>query len=102
MMGVRIPRTTVPTVLDIRVLHFSFPSAHFDKNRLPLYTCLLYTSIKLCAWLCKEYGLDETDLIRHYDVTGKLCPLYYVQNPEAWDQLKTDVGESLAELKKRK
>lgn len=47
----------------------------------------------------KEYGLDETNLIRHYDVTGKLCPLYYVQNPEAWDQLKTDVGEALAELK---
>ena len=58
--------------------------------------------IKLCAWLCKEYRLDETNLIRHYDVTGKLCPLYYVQNPEAWDQLKTDVGEALAELKKPK
>ena len=51
--------------------------------------------IKLCAWLCREYKLDETNLIRHYDVTGKLCPLYYVRNPEAWEQLKADVGQAL-------
>lgn len=51
--------------------------------------------IKLCVWLCREYDLDETDLIRHYDVTGKLCPLYYVQHPEAWESFKEEVGEAL-------
>lgn len=48
--------------------------------------------IRLCAWLCDEYGLEATDLIRHYDVTGKLCPLYYVEHPEAWEQLIQDVA----------
>lgn len=51
--------------------------------------------IKLCAWLCQELRLDETRLIRHYDVTGKQCPLYYVQHEDAWEQLKADVGEYL-------
>lgn len=33
---------------------------------------------ELCAYLCKELGLDPIkDIIRHYDVTGKQCPLYY-------------------------
>lgn len=33
---------------------------------------------ELCAYLCKKFGLDpETDIIRHYDVTGKQCPLYW-------------------------
>lgn len=33
---------------------------------------------ELCAWLCKKFGLDPmTDIIRHYDVTGKQCPLYW-------------------------
>lgn len=49
--------------------------------------------IKLCAWLCDQFRLDETHLIRHYDVTGKQCPLYYVRHEDAWETLKADVGE---------
>lgn len=33
---------------------------------------------ELCAWLVEKYGLAVDDIIRHYDVTGKQCPLYYV------------------------
>lgn len=36
--------------------------------------------IKLTAELCKQYGLNENDVIRHYDVTGKICPRYYVEH----------------------
>lgn len=33
---------------------------------------------ELCAYLCKMFGLDpHSDIIRHYDVTGKQCPLYW-------------------------
>lgn len=33
---------------------------------------------ELCAYLCELFGLDpEKDIIRHYDVTGKQCPLYW-------------------------
>ena len=33
---------------------------------------------ELCAYLCGEFKLDPTkDIIRHYDVTGKQCPLYW-------------------------
>ena len=33
---------------------------------------------ELCAYLCEQFGLDpEKDIIRHYDVTGKQCPLYW-------------------------
>ncbi len=49
--------------------------------------------VRLLAYLCQRYGLDaDTQMIRHYDVTGKLCPLYYVQNEEAWFALKADVA----------
>ena len=41
-------------------------------------------AVELTAWLCREFKLDpETDVIRHYDVTGQECPLYYVEHPEA-------------------
>ena len=52
--------------------------------------------VELAAWLCREFKLDpDTDVIRHYDVTGKECPLYYVEHPEAWERLKADVAAEL-------
>ena len=57
------------------------------------FTETTYASlIKLTAWLCEITGLTEQDLIRHYDITGKNCPKYYVENPDKWETLKTDVG----------
>lgn len=33
---------------------------------------------ELCAYLCEQYNLNPMDdIIRHYDVTGKQCPLYW-------------------------
>lgn len=52
--------------------------------------------VKLTAWLCEELRLDGDNLIRHYDVTGKLCPLYYVEHEDAWQQLKRDVDARIA------
>ena len=44
------------------------------------------------AYLCELYNLDpRLDLIRHYDVNGEMCPLYYVNHSGAWEQLKQDV-----------
>ena len=51
--------------------------------------------IKLTAWLLNELGLDESAVIRHYDITGKLCPLYYVKHPSQWDKLKSDIWNCL-------
>jgi N-acetyl-anhydromuramyl-L-alanine amidase AmpD len=48
----------------------------------------------LTAWLCDLGELDESAVIRHYDVTGKECPLYYVQNPAAWERLRADVANA--------
>ena len=34
--------------------------------------------IELTTWLMGRYDLSADDVIRHYDVTGKKCPLYFV------------------------
>lgn len=52
--------------------------------------------IELCTHLCYTYTLDPaTALIRHYDVTGKVCPKYYVQHPAQWRKLKEDIVAQL-------
>ncbi len=50
--------------------------------------------VRLTAWLCDLGGLTEQDVIRHYDVTGKECPLYYVRHPEAWELLRDDIANA--------
>ena len=47
--------------------------------------------IKLVNWLRKSFNLSTDHVIRHYEVTGKECPMYYVRNPEKWDQFKEDL-----------
>ena len=50
---------------------------------------------KLTAWLCGEFSLTTEDVIRHYDVNGKICPRYYVEHPEAWTDLLAGVQSAL-------
>ena len=55
--------------------------------------------VELTAWLCHTFEMNpEEDVIRHYDVTGKLCPLYYVENPEDWDVFRERVVEEMNRL----
>ncbi|MBR2635080.1 MAG: N-acetylmuramoyl-L-alanine amidase [Clostridia bacterium] len=51
--------------------------------------------IRLLIWLCENFDLSEENLIRHYDVTGKKCPLYYVEHPEEWERIKSSVAKGL-------
>lgn len=48
--------------------------------------------VELTAWLMGKYELTIKDVIRHYDVTGKICPKYFVEHPSAWEDFKLDVG----------
>ena len=45
--------------------------------------------VKLVRYLADGYGLSSDDVIRHYDVTGKICPKYYVDHPEAWEDFRS-------------
>ena len=51
--------------------------------------------IRLTAWLCDTYGLSASDVIRHYDVTGKMCPRYYVKHEDAWKGFLSDIADKL-------
>jgi N-acetylmuramoyl-L-alanine amidase len=51
------------------------------------------TLAELVADICVRRGFDpKTAIFRHYDVTGKDCPTYYVKNPSAWNALKARIA----------
>lgn len=68
----------------------SIECCHPKKNGK--FTEETYNSlVKLSAWLAGEYNLKEEDIIRHYDVTGKNCPKYFVEHEDKWEDFKKDV-----------
>ncbi len=52
--------------------------------------------IALTADICRRHGFDIGCVKRHYDVTGKSCPLYYVNNATAWDDLVHKIKAALS------
>ena len=51
--------------------------------------------VKLTAWLCNNSNLKPKDVIRHYDITGKECPKYFVDNESEWEEFISDVNDEL-------
>lgn len=54
--------------------------------------------VELTGWLCTKYGLTSQDVIRHYDVNGKICPKYFVDYEDAWEKFKEDVDTRIGQI----
>ena len=64
------------------------------------YTNATYKSmVRLTAWLCLKFDLTEEDVIRHYDITEKNCPKYFVEHEDAWAKFKQDVKKQITVIK---
>lgn len=87
----------------------SSASNHRNKDTISIEVChpdasgkftdASYQSlVKLTAWLCEICDLDSGDIIRHYDITGKQCPVYFVAHGDVWEQFKKDVDKLLLSM----
>ena len=50
-----------------------------------------WSDVHLVAYLTEKYNLGRDDILRHYDITGKDCPRWYVEHPDEWEQFRDDV-----------
>ena len=65
---------------------------HFDATG-EFYMQTYQSLVHLTAYLMGKYDIPIESVIRHYDVTGKSCPKYYVDHPDEWEQFLADVEE---------
>jgi N-acetylmuramoyl-L-alanine amidase CwlA len=69
-------------------------------NKSGKFNKATYQALKeLVLYLCIKYDLSADDVIRHYDVTGKLCPLYFVKHEDKWLSFKSEI-ENMIEKQK--
>jgi len=48
-------------------------------------------AIELTKYLMQKYNVPITNIIRHYDVTGKVCPEPFVREPKLWGDFKLNL-----------
>lgn len=73
--------------ISIETCHWSEDGSYTDET--------YQSMVELTAWLCRKFDLTEEDVIRHYDITEKNCPKYFVEHEDAWETFKQDVGKRL-------
>lgn len=51
-------------------------------------------AVELTRYLMRKYGVPASNVLRHYDVTGKICPAPYVHNTtqHTWEEFKEAVS----------
>jgi len=52
-------------------------------------------AVWLAAALCRKYGIAPDHILRHYDVTHKRCPAYWVDDPSGFEDFRNRVKEEL-------
>jgi len=70
-------------LIGIETCHLDWDGRYTDKT--------WHSAVKLCAWLCQEFGLTEDDIFTHHYITGKGCPRWFVRNPDEWVRFINDV-----------
>lgn len=67
-----------------------------DKNgKFYIKEETIVNAIELTKQLMKKYNIPIENVLRHYDVTGKICPRPFVENLEDWKQFKDRLEEEM-------
>ena len=85
---------------------YSSASNHRNKDTISIEVChpdetgkftgeSYHSLVQLTAWLLEVSELQPEDVIRHYDITGKDCPRYFVSHEDAWQTFLEDVARTL-------
>ena len=83
-------------MLQMTAMRIRFRLNVVIRMRHGKFTDATYRSlVQLTAWLCAKYDLTADQVIRHYDVTGKICPKYFVEDEDAWVEFRRNVQDAL-------
>lgn len=75
-----------------------------NSSKWSYTTAVVNNAVKLVKYLMDKYGIPANNVIRHYDVTGKLCPGIIGWNEDSgdvskWRDFKSRISENSANNK---
>lgn len=64
-----------------------------DEGKLDISEKTIANTIELTKELMAKYNIPVENVIRHYDVTNKICPAPFVENESRWNDFKSRLGQ---------
>jgi N-acetylmuramoyl-L-alanine amidase CwlA len=65
-----------------------------NNGVLDIKESVVNKTIELTKYLMNKYNIPSSNVIRHFDVTGKNCPAPMVANPQRWNDFKARLNGS--------
>lgn len=60
----------------------------------------LANAAELCRELMRKYHIPLENVIRHFDVVGKICPAPFVKDSAAWEKFRERLEDEMVEMVK--
>lgn len=66
-----------------------------NNGKLDISEKTIANTIELVKELMPKYNIPVENVIRHYDVTNKICPAPFVENESRWNDFKSRLGQPI-------
>lgn len=66
-----------------------------NNGKLDISEETISNTIELVKELMGKYNISVENVIRHYDVTNKICPAPFVENESRWNDFKSRLGQPI-------
>lgn len=66
-----------------------------NNGKLDISEKTIANTIELTKELMAKYNIPVENVIRHYDVTNKICPAPFVENESRWNDFKSRLGQPI-------
>ena len=63
-----------------------------NDGKLDISNATIENTIELTKTLMQRYNIPASNVIRHFDVTGKICPEPFVSDEDRWNNFKEKLG----------
>ena len=67
---------------------------YWNNGVLDISDRVVERTVELTKELMAKYGIPASNVLRHFDITGKNCPAPFVSNPSRWNDFKAKIGDN--------
>lgn len=72
-----------------------------NNGKLDIKESVVNRTIELTKELMKKYNIPASNVVRHYDVTHKICPAPFVKDISRWNNFKAKLSNTKPSTKNR-
>lgn len=72
-----------------------------NNGKLDIKDSVINKTIELTKQLMKKYNIPSSNVVRHYDVTHKICPEPFVSDSNRWKSFKEKLNNNISTTRKK-